>query len=249
VFTGDGDAVLALGGLFISGVDVVLQGTFERVTLTCTTLDPGTWNAGANPAWAVAADGQPLRPARLVIQASVRELIIVRSITGPIAAEQAGWIEKLPVRDSIVQSAKPDDDAISLPRSEVALTRCTLLGRAHVHRFDASECILHDVVQVEDYQHGCVRFSAWATGSVLPRQYESVELLPRAALFASRDFGRPDFAQLLATVGREIAEGTEDGSEMGAFARERSAIKERSLLIKYQEYLPLGLEPVVIHVT
>ena len=27
------------------------------------------------------------------------------------------------------------------------------------------------------------------------------------------------------------------------------AIKDRSLLIKYQEYLPLGLEPVVIHVT
>jgi hypothetical protein len=36
---------------------------------------------------------------------------------------------------------------------------------------------------------------------------------------------------------------------MGAFAREKSAIKERSLLIKYQEYLPLGLEPAVIHVT
>jgi hypothetical protein len=44
-------------------------------------------------------------------------------------------------------------------------------------------------------------------------------------------------------VGSTILEGGEDGSELGAFARERNAVKERSLLIKYQEYLPLGIEP------
>ena len=36
---------------------------------------------------------------------------------------------------------------------------------------------------------------------------------------------------------------------MGAFWRAHNAVKERSLLIKYQEYLPLGLEPVIVHVT
>ena len=36
---------------------------------------------------------------------------------------------------------------------------------------------------------------------------------------------------------------------MGAFAREKNPIKERSLLIKYQEFMPLGLVPVVVHVT
>ncbi|MBK8211869.1 MAG: hypothetical protein IPK78_19940 [Rhodospirillales bacterium] len=114
---------------------------------------------------------------------------------------------------------------------------------------DASECILHDVVTVNDRQHGCVRFSAWSEGSQLPRQYESVKVPPRAPLFASREFGRPEYAQLLAIAGGEISEGAENGSEMGAFWREMNAVKERSLLIKYQEYLPLGLEPVVVHVT
>src|SRR5262249_54426738 len=148
-----------------------------------------------------------------------------------------------------IQAAQPQISALALASGEVVLSRCTVLGTAKVHRLDASECILHDATTVDDTQHGCVRFSAWLSGSVLPRKYESVMLAPSAGLFSSQDFGRPDFAQLLATAGGEVTAGAEDGSEMGAFAREKSAIKERSLLIKYQEYLPLGLQPAVIYMT
>ena len=72
---------------------------------------------------------------------------------------------------------------------------------------------------------------------------------PSASIFASREFGEPAYALLLDTAGHDILEGAADGSEMGAFWREKNALKERGLLIKYQEYLPLGLEPVVVHVT
>ena len=251
-FTGVGDATLVLDGLFISGgVDVVLRGTFDRVTLSCCTLDPGTWEADATaPGWRPAVDLRPLEATQLRILGRVGELVIDRCITGPILTDGVlGRLDGLTVRDSILQAADPAAAAIFLTAGEVALSRCTVLGTARVHRLDASECILHDVVAVEDRQHGCVRFSAWATGSELPRQYESVDVPPRAGLFASRDFGRPEYAQLLPTAGGEINEGAEDGSEMGAFCREMNSVKERSLLIKYREYLPLGLEPVVVHVT
>jgi hypothetical protein len=36
---------------------------------------------------------------------------------------------------------------------------------------------------------------------------------------------------------------------MGVFAREKGPIKERSLRIKYAEFMPLGLTPVLIYVT
>ena len=36
---------------------------------------------------------------------------------------------------------------------------------------------------------------------------------------------------------------------MGAFARDLNPIKVRGLLIKYQEYMPAGLVPVLIYVT
>jgi hypothetical protein len=248
------EATLAIDGLWISGgTDLVLRGAFRRVTLSCCTLDPGTWKPDAKPAanWAKAADGRPLAPTRLRVEARVHELVIDRCILGPIVVDEArgGRVESMALRDSIVQAAEPDGTAVLTTAGEAALSRCTLLGAANLHRLDASECILHDIVKVDDRQFGCVRFSAYARGSRLPRQYESVERLPRAGLFASLDFGRPEYAQLLPTAGAAVAEGAENGSEMGAFWREKNAVKERSLLIKYQEYLPLGIEPVVIHVT
>ena len=103
----------------------------------------------------------------------------------------------------------------------------------------------------------------WADGSVLPRKYESVRIPPGAPVFTSTDVGQPGFGQLLPTADsailpaadatgapqNTISEGAEDGSEMGAFAREKNPIKERGLLIKYQEFMPAGLVPVVVYVT
>ena len=46
-----------------------------------------------------------------------------------------------------------------------------------------------------------------------------------------------------------IAAGAQNGAEMGAFAREMNPIKERGLLIKYQEFMPAGLVAVLVYVT
>lgn len=138
-----------------------------------------------------------------------------------------------------------------------------MLGRVVVHQLEASECILWDLSQVDNTQDGCIRFSAWADGSILPRKFESVRIRQRTPLFTSADFGQPGYCQLTPAVDdailpatdagagppNTISAGAVDGSEMGAFARDKNPIKERGLLIKYQEFMPAGLVPVVIHVT
>ncbi len=147
--------------------------------------------------------------------------------------------------------------ALALAAGEADLSRCTVLGRLFVHRLQASECILDEFGVVDDSQHGCVRFTAWAQGSVLPRQYESVRISDRSPIFTSRQFAQPGYSQLAASAdaailgpaGSTILAGAQNGSEMGAFARDNNPIKDRSLLIKYQEYMPLGLVPVLVHVT
>jgi hypothetical protein len=259
-FTGGADAAhpgsLRLDGLFVSGGDIVLRGHFESVTLSCCTLDPG--NAGASAGtFAKAADGRDLAPCRLWIEGGVAALTIDRSIVGPIQTRAGGAIQTLVISNSIVQ-ATGADPAIAMITGLAEISRTTVLGAANLHRLEASECILDDVVKVINTQDGCVRFSAFASGSVLPRQYESVEVAARAPLFTSREFGQPAYAQLLESVDQAIvagakdatiSSGAEDGSEMGAFARDKNPIKVRSLLIKYQEYMPLGLVPVVIDVT
>lgn len=150
------------------------------------------------------------------------------------------------------------DSVLAFGSGEVRLVRSTIIGPAYVHRLDASESILDGNYIVDDYQHGCVRFSAWTSGSILPRKYESVEIPADSALFTSRVFGHPGYAQLLETVdaavlpgqaNSTIAQGAENGSEMGAFARENHPLKERSLRIKYDEFMPIGLIPVIIYVT
>jgi len=246
---------LIIDGILFSGGDIVLKGVYDSVTLTCSTLDPGT--AGTSATFAKSVDQRDLVPCHLWVEATVRQLTVDRCILGPIETRASGEIENLDVTDSIVQ-ALGTDQAIHMVTGVTRLTRCTVLGPATLDRLYASECILNGVVAVDDTQDGCVRFTAWSSGSVIPRKYESVEIPPAAPLFTSRAFGQPGYAQLLPNVDRNIlsgangatiSAGAEDGSEMGAFAREKNPVKERSLLIKYEEFMPLGLVPVVIFVT
>ena len=392
--TGGVNVCLALDGLFVSGADIILSGTFKTVSITCCTFDPGS----ASPAglellpatspptspFELSADGRDLVPCRLWIEGSIETLNIQRCITGPIRTRGTGSVQTLNILDSIVQgirtsgqdaveakdvkdpqrferilhqaedpvsaylttksaalqqatgqvyssppSASGDtevqpwldalngliagpslfdpavfgsvplsyatlqwraraaalpaaipalnrslledaypqelaDAALAIADGDVILSRSTILGRLSVHRLQASECILNELAAVDDVQHGCVRFSAWTTASVLPRQFESAQIQPAAALFTSTNFGQPGYAQLLPTAdfqltaaGRTKAttrpptllSGAENGSEMGAFSGEKNPIKERGLLIKYNEYMPAELVPVLIYVT
>jgi hypothetical protein len=189
------------------------------------------------------------------------KLVRLRGATLQLTMQDLKEADLIRLNRLLLEEAYPlelADSTIALSSGEVDLTRCTLLGPAYVHHLSASECILDDVVLVEDPQHACVRFSAWAAGSILPQAYESVEIVPGSPLFNTRVFGQPGYAQLLSSADTAvlspaeratISQGAQNGSEMGAFAREKNPIKERSLRIKYEEFMPLGLTPVIIYVT
>jgi hypothetical protein len=235
-------STLVLDGVFVSGGELVLAGEFDQVTLSTTTLDPGDHTQ-------VSADGRALIPVRLRITGQVRSLVIDRSIVGPVVMATGALVEALTIRDSIIQAVEPGDAALAIDTGMTTLSAVTILGTAQLHQVEATTTIFHDVVTVADHQHGCVRFSAVPVGSVVPRPYECVTISPAEQLFASRAFGQPAYAQLLASANPGVVSGAQDGSEMGAFWRDGNSIKERSLLIKYQEYMPIGLAPVLIYVT
>jgi len=95
----------------------------------------------------------------------------------------------------------------------------------------------------------------------VPRQYECVTIPQSAPLFTSTDFGLPGYGQLLPTADLQrlpsqsmtppntILAGAEDGSEMGAYARDKNPIRAQALLLKLQEYMPANLVPVIVNVT
>ncbi len=282
IINGTSGGSLVLDGLLFSGGDVVLTGTFASVTLTCCTFDPGNvagdsvGTAGSQSShslFAQSIDGRDLVPTRFWIEGEVTQLVIDRCILGPVRIRNNGEVESLTMTNSIVQAIslcptdpspavplQPDSKGLALAFTTgvTNLSRCTILGPAYLHELVASECILDDLVVVENSQSGCIRFTAWSEGSVVPRRYQSVMVQTRAALYTSRAFGQAGFAQLQANAdsailtgahGATISAGAVDGSEMGAFASLKNPLKVNSLLIKYQEYMPLGLNPILINVT
>lgn len=256
-FTGAStDSTLLLDGLFFAGAKIVLKGQFRNVTIRCCTIDPGDWISGQG--FGTAADGRSLKPAEIEIHGRVATLEFDRAICGPIGLTAAASVEIVKAADSIFQNPDDNGAALSITTGRVELERSTILGQIAVNRLKASNCILGGLATVADAQSGCVRFCSYADGSAIPSPYESVATAPNAALFNSRTFGAPAYCQLREGVdseilygakNRTISEGADDGSEMGAFNREKSSIKERSLLLKYEEYLPLGLAPTIIYAT
>ncbi|MDD5036500.1 MAG: hypothetical protein PHE55_17285 [Methylococcaceae bacterium] len=254
--SGDGEAELTLEGLFISGGDVVLSGNFKQVTLTSCTFDPGSLDKTGS-AYELSVDGRELAPSCLWIDGHVEKLVISRCVMGPVNERTKGMLDHLQIGDSIVQ-AIGTDPAVKMALGTLEMNRCTVLGRASVHSLKASDCLLDDTLTVVDDQIGCIRFSAWSTGSRLPRQYECVEIQPQASVFVSRKFGEPEYAQLgedadksiqHGAIDATISEGAENGSAMGAFSSEQYPIKMRALAMKFEEYMPMGLVPVFINVT
>lgn len=158
--------------------------------------------------------------------------------------------------------------ALAADSATAVLNRVTVLGRLAVRHLQASDSILTGYASASDTQDGCVRFSAYTPGSRIPRQYKSVAIAAHASLFTSTDYGDPGYGQLIEAadqaivavpagatgsaggiVTATITTGAETGSEMGAFSSGLAPIKEQGLLIKYAEYMPLGLTPVIVHVT
>ena len=97
-----------------------------------------------------------------------------RLLSQTIPSQPAPELNRLLLEDAFPLELA--DAALAFADGTLALSRCTVLGRLVAHRLDASECILRELAQADDRQDGCVRFSAWFTGSLLPRQYESVSV-------------------------------------------------------------------------
>jgi hypothetical protein len=148
------------------------------------------------------------------------------------------------------------DLALGFSEGTVSLQRCTIMGPSVTHRLAASECVFDSIAQVEDPQHGCVRFSAIVNGSNLHAPYRCVTISPKAALLQTTLFSRPEYARLrpdadntiIAPSGGTILGGAQNGAEMGAYGGELIALRKRGLAIKFEEFMPISQSPVWIDV-
>ena len=244
-------------GLLLNGVapqadlaEIVFSGFWERILLRDVTIDPGGQRAPAPAAIATA-----IPHVRIVIEGTVEQFVVERSILGSIterglAGSAPCTAASIAISDSIVQgyAAEP---ALAVSTASLTLDRTTVIGDCLCGRADISESIIDGQVEVEDAQASCFRFSTARSGGRIPAQYESVifpDGLPPGS-FVSRRLGDPGFMQLSETCPPEVSSGAENGTEMGVFNRALDPIRQADLKAKMWEYAPVQARVQFVFVT
>lgn len=223
------DAELTLEGLWYGGGKLILAGNYKRVTIRQCTLDPG----------GLRAETVTISSAELVVQGSIAELIIDRSILPGISVATGGAVASLQLRDSIVASFDPLVK-LTLPRTEMTIERSTLAVETTGLRLYATEVLAQRPVTVTDNQNGCVRFSVLDPQSRTTSPYPGLLAPVFAHFFQSTRFGDPGFYVLSESAPDFVTRGAENGSEVGAYSRLLNPLKLDSLRTKVHEFMPMG---------
>jgi hypothetical protein len=258
-------ATLTFGGLLISGGPVLIENFVQKLSVAACTFDPLTAVTGSVFASGISAGSLQI--------SNNSSWLLTSCITGGL--QLGPGVAQLTAADSIIDQQNGYAIAGSseltsplLPGSFgfgivepaatiVQLERVTVFGLIFCEVLNASDTLLNNTALVEDQQSGCVRFTRFEFGSVLPRRYQCLPSESQAKagantgrLFApafnSLRFGRPDYAQLAATCAQQILTAGEAGAEVGAFSATLNTIRLNNLQTKLGEFMPVGLSAVVV---
>lgn len=203
------------------------------------------------------------------------EIVIQRSICGAIFADE-GY--RLCLTDSIIESVpievplsgggtRTDPFAIAAATDPLeafaagaTIRNITVLGRTRVNRIDGAGGIFTGVLEVFDEQYGCLKFCYFADDSAslpppdevknrLPQNFACVKGGDARLIFTSEFFGDPAYCQLSLECDPRILEEGPGNDQMGAFNFLLEAHKWRNLKIRFREFMPAGVRPLLIPVT
>jgi hypothetical protein len=200
------------------------------------------------------------------------EVILFRTIAGPLRLD-TGYGLKL--TDSIIdagQGIAGTADALAVGNATSTVTGwaapttfkgVTVFGRTRVESVTGAGGIFVHALEARDVQKGCVKFSYLAnedgTGPThadrLPPNFACVK--GRTATpgeeawleFTSEHFGDPAYGQLAAATDFRIRERGPDDDQMGAYGFLLEAHKWRNLQIRFREFMPVGVRPLLLPVT
>ncbi len=169
--------------------------------------------------------------------ASEGQAFVDHCVTGNLTLDGPGT---LMIRASALDPGKGGGNpAILALEGRVDIERCTVLGACGMFELEASDCLFVETVLVRDRFRGCVRYSAVATPSVLPRRHRVVDD-PRVH-FVSLDRHDPAHLRLAPTTAAAVLQGAEDGGELGVFHDLQHGARREALLRRLDEYTPTGL--------
>jgi hypothetical protein len=257
---------LTRGAGFPAGQPLIARAAVHALELVGSTLDPGGFRqlddtrAPSLPALSL-AEQYGFAPADEAAFKETPEVDVVRSIVGSLLLDEEGY--SLSISDSIIDAGRGvadlSDDAFAVsgatdpvngwgPPTTVA--GATFFGRTRVTTVDGGGGIWVHALEALNNQKGCVRLSYFCgTGDRLPQNYACVRGTSVRLRFASEAFGDPGYGQLALSADRAIRERGPGDDAMGAYGFTSEAHKWRNLQIRFREFMPVGVRPLLIPVT
>ena len=245
---------------------LIARAALNELIIDNCTLDPGSHEA---------LDGSRL-PARRAVQLDntygftpdsteeeafnqIPRITVRRSICGPLAIDDGYTLQLI---DSIVDAASgPGDTAPELAVRAVddpenrwgpslSVSGMSCFGRMRVESATGQGGIWLHRLEVHDNQQGCISFSYFSgIGDRLPRHHACVLGTDVHISMASDIFGQAGYGRLRLRSHRKILEQGPGNDAMGAFGYLLNTHKWKNINIRYREFMPVGIQPILIPVT
>ena len=262
---------LTPGGSFVATDPLIARAAVHALEIKESTLDPGgeqlldpavldTKKRGPSHTALRLAGGYGFADPNDETAFKERPAIAVwRTIAGPLFVDAEEYT--LALTDSIVDAgagAATGAYAISGAGSNPAAVwgadctiECvTIFGRTRVNSIEGRGGIFVGRLEAFDNQTGCLKY-CWFSGDHdrLPQSYACVHAPDAFLDFAADRFGDPAYGQLTLTTDRRVREQGPGDDEMGAFNFLQSTHKWKNLQIRFREFMPVGVRPLIVPVT
>jgi hypothetical protein len=246
--------VLILDGLEITAGVSLAAGALSQLSVRhCTLRAPGA---------------AALETTAALRQADIR---IDRSIVGRIRLDFGAGpaVGTLAISGSLVSADGFGGDAIAAATIDASLKDVTIFGPSAFKSLEATNVIFAGPALVTRRQIGCVRYSAIAPASKMPRRFRcepdlavqaaearkgapltaaerSATVLGVTPIFLDTGLGEPTVAMLHPLTSAAIASGGEGDCEMGVFAASAERLRMSNIESLFDDYVPFGLEAGLI---
>ena len=187
-------------------------------------------------------------------------IVVQRSIAGPVLIDSNYTLD---IRDSIVDAGAgvglPAATAFCLSSATNPATGwgppptlfgVTFFGRVRAESLEGRGAIFVHTLEAHNNQIGCLKF-CWFSGESdrLPQNVGCVSARDAVLEFTDELFGSPAYGQLAGSADFRIRERGPNDDEMGAFGFQLDAHRFRNLQIRYREFMPVGIRPLLVAVT
>jgi hypothetical protein len=269
---------LARDEYFPAGEPLIARAAVNRLELINCTLDPGGFRkfdgtrAPVLPAMRLSEPYGFADAGEETAFDQTPDIVLSRTIAGPLFID-TGY--RLFLTDSIVDAGRGVGDVVDDSPSMFAVTGAnnpdplktwgpptlasglTVFGRMRVESIEGRGGIWVHALEVLNNQKGCLKFS-YFSGEAVERLPQNQGCVKGAGAggnrearlrFTSEIFGDAAYGQLAMSADFRIRERGPNDDAMGAFGFLLEAHKWRNLQIRYREFMPVGITPLLIPIT